>query len=137
MANHPNTWPGSAYFVPKGTSTAVIIKPSYSYTTSDVERLAPADRKCLYPVSMSRTHCLCLKSYHNFFQDELHKYSYETLPGTLYFRLNCLAECRQRQMITDCNCTVDFMYPTADYPICNISALKCLYNFDRKTESVS
>ncbi|KAJ6635967.1 Pickpocket protein 19 [Pseudolycoriella hygida] len=111
MANHPFSWPGSAYFVPKGTSTGVIIKPSYSYTTSDVQRLLPADRKCLYP-------------------NEYHKYEFETLPGTLYFRLNCLAECRQKQMITNCNCTVDFLYPTADYPVCKISDFKCLYNYD-------
>lgn len=50
MANHPFSWPGSAYFVPKGTSTAVIIKPSYSYTTVDVKRLSPLERQCLYPV---------------------------------------------------------------------------------------
>lgn len=60
MANHPLSWPGTAYFVPKGTSTSVVIKPSYSYTTSDVRRLLPVDRKCLYTVSgkfsMSQKH---------------------------------------------------------------------------------
>lgn len=67
-----------------------------------------------------------------FLKDELHKYQYETLPGTLYFRSNCLAECRQKQMVANCNCTIDFLYPTADYPICNISNFKCLYNYDSK-----
>lgn len=62
MANHPFSWPGSAFFVPKGTSTAVNIKPSYSYTTSDVQRLTPADRQCLYPVNMTFNNAHCNSS---------------------------------------------------------------------------
>jgi len=54
MVNHPSAWPNSAYFIPRGTSTAVIIKPTYSYSTSDVKRLSPIERQCLYPVSRIR-----------------------------------------------------------------------------------
>ncbi|KAJ6635968.1 Pickpocket protein 19 [Pseudolycoriella hygida] len=113
MVNHPFSWPNSAYFIPKGTSTAVIIKPSYSYTTSAVRSLLPSVRQCLYP-------------------DEMEEYTYQTLPETLYFRANCLSECRQRQMIKNCNCTVDFLYPSADYAKCNFSSLRCLYDYNCK-----
>lgn len=46
----PMVWPNSARFIPTGSITAVVIKPTYSYTTSDVRRLTPEVRECLYAV---------------------------------------------------------------------------------------
>lgn len=62
----------------------------------------------------------------------MQKYAFKTLPETLYFRSNCLSECRQQQMIKYCNCTIDLLYPAAGYPKCNISSLKCLYIYNCK-----
>lgn len=47
VVQHPNQWPNSGYFVPAGSHTAVVIKPTYSYTTEDVRRLTPEERQCL------------------------------------------------------------------------------------------
>lgn len=40
-------WPNNAFFVPPGSQTAVVIKPTFSYTTHDVRRLLPEQRQCL------------------------------------------------------------------------------------------
>lgn len=47
IVQHPDQWPNSGQFVPSGSTTSVIIKPTYSYTTDDVRRLSPDQRQCL------------------------------------------------------------------------------------------
>lgn len=47
IVQHPDQWPNSGQFVPSGSQTAIIVKPTYSYTTEDVRRLKPAERQCL------------------------------------------------------------------------------------------
>lgn len=47
IVQHPDQWPNSGQFVPSGSQTAVVIKPTYSYTTDDVRRLSPEERQCL------------------------------------------------------------------------------------------
>ncbi|XP_059609973.1 pickpocket protein 19-like [Phlebotomus argentipes] len=52
-----------------------------------------------------------------------------SLPGLKYHLENCIAECRQRYMVQYCNCSVDFMYPTGSYPICNATGIRCIAEF--------
>lgn len=47
IVQHPNQWPNSGVFIPTGSTAAVVIKPTVSYTTDDVRQLAPAVRQCL------------------------------------------------------------------------------------------
>lgn len=47
IVHHPSQWPNSGYFVPSGSTTSIVIKPTYSYTTNDVRRLDPNQRQCL------------------------------------------------------------------------------------------
>lgn len=58
----------------------------------------------------------------------MHKNNYRTLPGTQYYFTNCMCNCRMQYLISACNCTVDFIYPSGDNPQCEISDLKCLFN---------
>lgn len=50
IVHHPLQWPDSAYFIPTGTKTTIVIKPAYSYATPEVNRLPLEDRECLFPV---------------------------------------------------------------------------------------
>ena len=50
VLHHPLEWPNSGYFIPGGSSTSVILKPTYSYTTADVKRLSTQQRQCIYEV---------------------------------------------------------------------------------------
>lgn len=109
MVNHPMQWPSNnKYFIPAGAHTNVVIKPTFSYATNDVKRLAFGDRNCL-------------------FSGEIAKMKVQTLPGMQYMLPNCIAACRQSYTLSLCNCTLDFLYPDSNYRKCNISALKCLY----------
>lgn len=56
--------------------------------------------------------------------------NFETLPGQKYLRSNCIAACQQAYMLEVCNCTLDILFPTGDYKLCNITALKCLSKYD-------
>lgn len=47
IVQHPDQWPNSGQFIPAGSQTAVVIKPTYSYTTEDVRSLSPDQRQCL------------------------------------------------------------------------------------------
>lgn len=47
IVQHPDQWPNSGQFVPSGSQTAIVIKPTFSYTTEDVRRLSPEERQCL------------------------------------------------------------------------------------------
>lgn len=47
LLNHPDQWPNSANFVPAGSATYIAIRPTFSYTASDVRRLHPKQRQCL------------------------------------------------------------------------------------------
>lgn len=47
IVQHPDEWPNSGQFVPSGSQTAIVVKPTYSYTTEDVRRLEPEERQCL------------------------------------------------------------------------------------------
>jgi acid-sensing ion channel, other len=47
IVQHPNQWPNAGIFVPSGTQTSIVIKPTFSYTTEDVKRLTPEQRQCL------------------------------------------------------------------------------------------
>lgn len=50
MVHDPEQWPNSGYFIPSSTMTAIVIKPIYSYATTDVRRLTVKQRKCYFPV---------------------------------------------------------------------------------------
>lgn len=67
-----------------------------------------------------------------YIQFETTEHGLQTLPGLQYLRPNCISECRQQTMVSSCNCSLDFIFPTGEYPQCNASALKCLYRFDGK-----
>lgn len=110
MVHHPMQWPDNKYFIPAGAYTNVVIKPSFSYATRDVNRLAVCDRNCLFP-------------------EEVARLKVQTLPGLKYMRPNCIAACRQSYMLSLCNCTVDFLYPESNYEKCNASSFKCLYEY--------
>lgn len=47
IVQHPDQWPNSGSFVPAPSQTAIVIKPTFSYTTADVRRLTPEARQCL------------------------------------------------------------------------------------------
>lgn len=51
IVQHPFQWPNSGQFVPTGSQTGIVVKPTYSYTTEDVRRLDPQDRQCLNVIS--------------------------------------------------------------------------------------
>lgn len=110
MVHHPMQWPYSKHIIPAGAHANVVIKPTFSYATPDVKRLAIGDRNCLFP-------------------DEIAKLKVKTLLGTQYMRENCIAACRQSYTISLCNCTLDFLYPDSNYRKCNVSALKCLNKY--------
>ncbi|KAJ6633823.1 Pickpocket protein 19, partial [Pseudolycoriella hygida] len=109
MAQNPFSWPISSYFLPAATSASVQMTPTLSYASKGVLSLQPSERNCLVP-------------------DEVHKSKYETLPGTQYFFTNCICNCRMHYLISTCNCTVDFLYPSADYQQCKLTDLKCLFD---------
>lgn len=110
IVHDPLQWPNSANFIPSGSATSIVIKPTYYYTSPDVHGLTPFDRQCIYPGEED----------------------FSTLPGTEYLRSNCVSECRQKHMLQYCNCTVDFFYPTGNYTKCNITGLLCLVDYDSK-----
>lgn len=68
-------------------------------------------------------------------QREIRDKGVMSLPGLKYHLENCIAECRQRYMVQYCNCTVDFMYPTGSYPICNATGIRCIGEFAGNTAS--
>lgn len=47
LVNHPNQWPMNSRSVPGSSSTSIVIKPTYSYTTDDVRAMSPEQRQCL------------------------------------------------------------------------------------------
>lgn len=51
IVHDPYQWPNSASFIPSGSATSIVIKPTYYYTSPDVHRLAAVDRQCIFPVS--------------------------------------------------------------------------------------
>lgn len=118
MVHHPMQWPDYAYFIPAGTQTTVVIKPTFSYTTSDVSWLSISDRECLFP-------------------DEIAQLKIKSLAGLQYMRPNCISECRQSHSLKLCNCTLEFLFPANNYTKCNISALQCLYKYDGESRYVS
>lgn len=50
MVNNPHEWPMSAFVIPHGTNAVAVLKPTFSYATSDVNWLSVEDRNCLFPV---------------------------------------------------------------------------------------
>lgn len=38
LVHNPNQWPHTAQFIPSGTLSTVVIKPTYSYTTARMNR---------------------------------------------------------------------------------------------------
>lgn len=50
IVHDPFQWPNSASFIPSGSATSIVIKPTYFYTSPDVHRLSPIDRQCIFPV---------------------------------------------------------------------------------------
>lgn len=61
-----------------------------------------------------------------FLQDEVDQNIYGTLPGTQYFFTNCICNCRMLYVVSKCNCTLDFIYPSGNNHQCTLSDLKCL-----------
>lgn len=47
-----------------------------------------------------------------------------------YTRASCMSACRQEYLIKYCNCTVGFLFPTANKPECNVTGLICLINYN-------
>ena len=90
IIHHPFEWPNNGHYIPSGTTTSIVIKPTYSYTTPDVSRLSPDERQCIM-------------------DDESNKSM--TLPGLKYLRPNCISECRSRYIIKHCNCSIDYFFP--------------------------
>ena len=108
VVQHPDQWPNSGIFIPTGSQTAVVIKPTFSYTTDDVRRLSPEQRQCLNV----RFKCLKIEHYKLkiIFKENESKRSL-TLPGLKYLQMNCISECRQQYMIKYCNCSVEAFFP--------------------------
>lgn len=50
IVHHPMQWPNSANFIPAGTMTSIVVKPTYSYATARVARWTPVKRDCFNPV---------------------------------------------------------------------------------------
>ncbi|XP_037034912.1 pickpocket protein 19-like [Bradysia coprophila] len=111
MLHHPLTWPIAASFVPAGSSTYIRMTPKFSYASKGVLSLQPKERNCLVT-------------------NEIHTNRYSTLPGTEYFFTNCICNCRRQYLISTCNCTVDFIYPSGNDRQCKISDYKCLNQFN-------
>lgn len=68
-------------------------------------------------------------------QEESSKYKdrYTSLPGLTYQRPNCLSECRRQWVLRNCNCSIDFMYPTfRDARDCRMSDFDCIHRISRK-----
>lgn len=51
IVHDPLQWPNSASFIPAGSATSIVIKPTYYYTSSGVHGLTPMDRQCIFPVN--------------------------------------------------------------------------------------
>lgn len=66
------------------------------------------------------------------FEDDDYQSEYDTLPGQMYLRMNCLSECRRQWLIELCNCSLDFMYPFDNTTKCKISDFDCFHKFGRK-----
>lgn len=90
IIHHPYEWPNNGYYIPSGTTTSIVIKPTYSYTTPDVSRLSPEERQCIMENESNQS---------------------MTLPGLKYLRPNCISECRSRYIIKHCNCSIDYFFP--------------------------
>ncbi|KAL5285360.1 hypothetical protein ACFFRR_007216 [Megaselia abdita] len=84
----------------EGHRTTVTIDPLHFATDSDVISLPPQYRRC-------------------FFRDEK-----RPLGMT---RSHCIQLCRQKYILEQCNCSVDFDFPNGDEGTCNLSHFKCLY----------
>lgn len=50
ILHHSYEWPNNANFVPKGASISIVVSPTAFYTSTDVSRLDPEERQCLYSV---------------------------------------------------------------------------------------
>lgn len=55
IITHPQQWPNTANFVPSPSTSSIVIKPSYSYTTPAVHGLMEAERQCVYEVFIRAT----------------------------------------------------------------------------------
>lgn len=117
MISNPFEWPSFGYIIPAGSSTAVMIRPTYSYATDNVAALEILQRNCLFDNERTVPGLEVMKL---------------PIPSTKYVTAACYTECRQRHMIKYCNCTISFFYPTGNYPVCRISGVKCLNLIDRK-----
>lgn len=98
IIHHPFEWPNNGYYIPSGTTTSIVIKPTYSYTTPDVSRLRPDERQCIMDNESNQS---------------------MTLPGLKYLRPNCISECRSRYIIKHCNCSIDYFFPIGKFFVCN------------------
>ncbi|GAB0094849.1 hypothetical protein DMENIID0001_101750 [Sergentomyia squamirostris] len=110
IVHHPVQWPQTAKFIATGSTTTFTITPTFTYSSSSVGRFPPAQRGCLL-------------------QREISDENVMSLPGLIYHLENCIGECRQRYMMQYCNCSVDFIYPTGSYAVCNATGIRCIGEF--------
>ncbi|GAB0089180.1 pickpocket protein 19 [Sergentomyia squamirostris] len=99
IVHHPFEWPQQAKFIPAGTTTAIGIQPTTFYASSDVRRLKFTERQCIYNEEANSN------------PDQV-----MTLQSLPYMRQNCMSECRQRYLLSYCNCTIDFFFPSGKTP---------------------
>lgn len=114
---NPWEWPSSAYMIPGGTNTGIMIRPTYSYATDSVLSLTVSERKCLFPGETIVNGVPVMNL---------------PLRTAQYISGNCYSECRQRHMIKYCNCSIAFFFAIGNYTPCTMAGIKCLNKFDRK-----
>lgn len=83
VVSDPFELPIQGQFIPKGTLTSIVIKPTLSYTTSDVNKLTPIQRQCMND----------------------HESVNASILGLKYMKTNCFFECRFKNIQKFCNCS--------------------------------
>lgn len=87
VVSDPFELPNKGQFIPRGTITSIVIKPTLSYRTADVNKLAPIQRQCM------------------------NDYESATILGLKYMKTNCYFECRSKYIQKFCNCSSYIHHP--------------------------
>ncbi|KAI8121516.1 Pickpocket protein 19 [Lucilia cuprina] len=98
-------------WVPANTETVVEVEPVIYLYDNDTRTLSSDQRKCL-------------------FHDERSSYDFKSLAGFSYMIENCQAQCHQEHLLKYCNCTLDLLFPPAQYKACKVKDLLCLAKYN-------
>ncbi|XP_065356446.1 pickpocket protein 19-like [Calliphora vicina] len=103
----PGVFHRDPIFVPANTETVVEVEPVVYFYDNGTRSVSSAQRKCR-------------------FNDEPPSFEYKNLPGFPYMLENCHSQCYQEYLLRYCNCTMDILFPPAQYNACKAKDLLCL-----------